>query len=474
MINRQPYAAGRFYSDIPSRLKSNLGVLFEKAVPERFENVRAIISPHAGYVYSGEVAAAGFNQIDPDAEYDNIFIIASSHSQAYKGASIYSLGNYDTPLGEVTVNTSLAKKLIKENNIFSFNKEAHTHEHSLEVQLPFLQYHLKKPFKIIPIVIGTQNINDCEEIADVLKLYFNSKNLFVISTDFSHYPAYSEATRIDKKTADAIVSNSVDGLAETLKENKGEKVSGLATSLCGWSSVYTLLYITQNNSSFQYHDLLYMNSGDQDFGDKSGVVGYYSIIVTAESDTDEPDDFQLSKKDKADLMNIARKTLDSYIGSGKIPEFKAGDYSPALNEKCGAFVTLNIDHQLRGCIGRFTPKEPLYLVVRDMAIASSTQDHRFPPVKKPELDDIEIEISVLTPLEKIESIDEIEMGKHGIYIKKAYSSGTFLPQVAESTGWSKEEFLGHCARDKARIGWNGWKDADIYIYEAIVFEEEDY
>jgi len=127
---------------------------------------------------------------------------------------------------------------------------------------------------------------------------------------------------------------------------------------------------------------------------------------------------------------------------------------------------------LRGCIGRFNPELPLFKVVQNMAVAAGTQDYRFPKVQPDELADIEFEISVLSPMKKIESIDEIELGRHGIYIKKGSSSGTFLPQVARHTGWTLEEFLGHCARDKARIGWEGWKDAEIFIYEAFVFSEK--
>jgi AmmeMemoRadiSam system protein A len=144
-----------------------------------------------------------------------------------------------------------------------------------------------------------------------------------------------------------------------------------------------------------------------------------------------------------------------------------------MKVKSGAFVTLKEKGDLRGCIGRFISDEPLYKVVQEMAIASSTEDTRFPRVESKEIDELEIEISVLSPMKKIHSIDEIELGKHGIYIKKGYYSGTFLPQVATETGWTKEEFLGHCARDKAGIGWDGWKDAEIYTYEADVFSEKE-
>jgi len=144
-----------------------------------------------------------------------------------------------------------------------------------------------------------------------------------------------------------------------------------------------------------------------------------------------------------------------------------------VKTNCGAFVTLKKHSDLRGCIGRFDASEPLYKVVRDMAIASSTQDYRFPPVVYNEIPELEFEISVLTPMRRVYSADEIELGRHGIYIRKGQNSGTFLPQVATETGWTKEEFLGHCAQDKAGIGWNGWKDAELYVYEAIVFGEKE-
>jgi AmmeMemoRadiSam system protein A len=144
----------------------------------------------------------------------------------------------------------------------------------------------------------------------------------------------------------------------------------------------------------------------------------------------------------------------------------------ALRMPCGAFVTINKHGTLRGCIGRFDASEPLYKVVQEMVIASATRDYRFRPVEEGEVKDLEIEISVLTPMRKISSIDEFQLGKQGIYIRKGSRSGTFLPQVAQETGWTREEFLGHCAQDKAGIGWNGWKDAEWYVYEALVFGEK--
>ncbi|MFC2115701.1 AmmeMemoRadiSam system protein A [Bacteroidota bacterium] len=182
----------------------------------------------------------------------------------------------------------------------------------------------------------------------------------------------------------------------------------------------------------------------------------------------------LSEENKKTLLEIARKTIETFIETGKTLPLNNADYSPSLQAHNGAFVSLHKKGQLRGCIGRFMPEKPLYEVVRNMSIAASTRDHRFKPVKAGELDEIELEISVLTPPQRIYDPSEIQLGKHGIYIKKNSNSGTLLPQVVIETGWNLEEFLGHCSRDKAHIGWDGWRDAELYTYEALVFKEKDF
>lgn len=140
-----------------------------------------------------------------------------------------------------------------------------------------------------------------------------------------------------------------------------------------------------------------------------------------------------------------------------------------LTMKCGAFVSLHKNGQLRGCIGHFGEDVPLHEIVAEMARAAAFEDPRFIPLRREELDEIDIEISVLTPMRRIQSLDEFQLHRHGIYIRKGYRSGTFLPQVADEVNWTKEEFVGHCSRDKAGLGWDGWRDAELYVYEAIVF-----
>jgi AmmeMemoRadiSam system protein B/AmmeMemoRadiSam system protein A len=470
--DRQPAVAGQFYPDRPDELKRTLNELFSRAVAHKnLPNVVAIIVPHAGYIYSGEVAASGFNQIDPNKRYENVFVLGPSHHVWFEGAAVYCSGNFITPLGTVEVNRELGVELTKKNKMFTQRMDAHASEHSVEVEIPFLQHQLKEHLRIVPIVLGANRPETCRKIGETLRPFLNEKNLFVISTDFSHYPKYSDALTVDKATADAIVSNSPDNLMRTIKRYEQSGMPNLATCLCGVSGVMTLLYMTSPSADFSYHSIQYKNSGDVPGGDKEHVVGYYAIAVTKQPKLGKSS-FELGQKEKKALLLVARRTVEHYIRTRSIPEVDPSLLSDALKTPCGAFVTLNKGGMLRGCIGRFDASEPLYRVVQEMAVASATQDYRFRPVEEGEINDLKIEISVLTPMRKISSIDEFQLGKHGIYIRKGFRSGTFLPQVAQETGWTKEEFLGHCAQDKAGIGWKGWKDAELYVYEALVFGEK--
>lgn len=472
-IDRQPAVAGQFYPGNAAELRATLKDLFAKAVPPKgIEHVQAVIVPHAGYVFSGGVAASAFNQIGQDHHFDNIFVLGPSHHVGFEGASIYTDGNFITPLGVVQVNSKLGKQLIEKNKILVSRNDAHQLEHSVEVQLPFLQSRLGKDVRIVPMVLGASSASTCKKIAEALRPYFNDNNLFVISTDFSHYPAYEDAKRADKATGEAIVSRSPGNLISVMEDNARKQIPNLATSLCGWPCVLTFLYMIEDNPKVAIQIVDYKNSGDAAVGEKERVVGYYAMVVTAQSEQ-KNESFILSDKDKRDLLILARKTVEQKVQQQEITTPDPSGLSKTLRTNCGAFVTLRKKGDLRGCIGRFDASEPLYKVVQQMAIASSTEDYRFSPVEAREVNQLEIEISVLTPMRRIKSIDEFELGKQGIYMKKGMRAGTFLPQVATETGWTKEEFFGHCAQDKAGIGWNGWKDAELFVYEALVFDEKE-
>lgn len=272
---RNPVVAGSFYPANSEELKSDVLNYFENAIP-RIKDATVVISPHAGYMFSGQVAANAINQLNPNKKYENIFVIGASHHVHLKGASIFGLGNYRIPGATIKVNKELAKDLITKNIFFEYCRNAHNQEHSLEVQLPFLHFHLKKEFQIIPIVIGTSNIDVIKQIADALKPYFNEKNAFVISSDFSHYPRYEDANNIDKTTASAFIENKPEKFVKTINQNSTKKIENLATSACGWTAMLSLLYLTENEN-FEYKIIDYKNSGDAKFGSKDRVVGYYAI-----------------------------------------------------------------------------------------------------------------------------------------------------------------------------------------------------
>ncbi|MEN8121533.1 MAG: AmmeMemoRadiSam system protein B [Bacteroidota bacterium] len=471
LINRKAVVAGKFYPQDKNELKNQLVEHFAKAKPPKTNNVLAIISPHAGYVFSGEVAASAFNQLDIKKKYKRIFLIGPSHYVSFNGASIYNTGNYESPLGEVKVDLKLANELIKKNKLISYHPEAHEQEHCLETQIPFLQYKLNYDFKIIPVIIGTQSEKTISQIASILKPYFNSENLFVISSDFSHFPNYNDANIVDKLSCNAILKNSPDKLIKQVKINAEKHTPNLATSMCGYSAILTLLYITKDNKDLSYHAIQYKNSGDSKYGGKDRVVGYYAFSVT-EKATKTSFGFKFKKSDKETLLKIARNSIVSHLNKTSTQLIDTNNLSNVLKTSCGAFVTLNKEHKLRGCIGNFSPDLPLYKVVQNMAIAAATQDPRFNAVSSDEINNLKIEISVLTPMKKINSIDDVEVGKHGIYIKKGYRKGTLLPQVATNNKWTNKEFVNYCAKYKAGIPLTELKYAELYVYEAIVFEEE--
>ncbi len=470
--NRLPSVAGSFYPAGPDELEQMLKTFFARApVSQADENVLAIISPHAGYVFSGEVAAAAFKHVDPEKTYKTVFIIGSSHRNSFPGASVYSIGNYITPLGVVQTDLETAKKIAGEDKIMTYDPSYQNNEHSIEVQIPFLQYWLKKDFKIVPILLGTQDERICNKIATILKPWFTDENLFVISTDFSHYPTYNEAVKTDKQVADAIITNNPDIFLTTVENCTEKKVANLATGCCSWPSVITLMYVTDEMPGISYKEILYKNSGDSEYGGKDRVVGYFALSVSQQ----KQNTLILNAAEKEELLKIARKTIYAFLKDGSIPDENLKTMPQALRNPAGAFVTLKKSGNLRGCIGHFDADYPLYKIVQKMAVASATQDYRFDRVSTNEMNQIAIEISVLTPMQKVSDVNKIRLGTDGIYIKKGSRSGTFLPQVATDTGWNLKEFLGHCSRDKAGIGWDGWKDTDteIFVYQALIFRETE-
>ena len=467
---KNPNVSGQFYDSSPTRLSAVIDkFFFEADVTPYDRHIDVVISPHAGYIYSAGVAAYGFKAASRN-KYKTIIILAPSHFHGFSGISVGLYDGFKTPLGVAQVDLAFARKLESSSEKIYFEPKAFEREHSLEVQLPFIQKTFSD-FKIVPVVFGQIDAGILKNFAQSLVSLIKERTdvLIVASTDMSHFHDDEFARNMDRHTIEAIKNFDIDGLVQG--------VSAGTMELCGSMPVIASMIYAKLRGSQNVDVLKYANSGDVS-GDKSQVVGYMSAVILGQTPFDISPHKRclsqtLTKKQKKRLLNIARMTIEEHVKTGKKLEFKETD--PRLKETEGAFVTIHKKGQLRGCIGNIIGRGPLYQTIRNMAISASSQDTRFSPVTVDELKDIDIEISVLTIPRVTKNIDEIKMGVHGVIVSKGiFNQGVFLPQVATDTGWSKEQFLSVLCAQKAHLPPDAWKDPEtkIEIFEAIVFGEK--
>jgi len=461
---KQPNVAGAFYPDNPGELSQMLDTFLNLAQPEPVQgNIFALILPHAGYGYSGSIATWGYKLIQGKS-YKTVVVIGPSHYYGFKGVSVYPDGVFLTPLGDLIVDSEFTQQLLNKDDEIFFEPLAFAKEHSVEVQLPFLQKTLSN-FKIVPIVMGDCSLSTCQKLANLLKQAIGQRQdvLVVASTDMYHGYDYQEAQIIDNLTLSYLKNMDAGGLYNGLREGK--------LQLCGGFPAVSTLILAKDLGHNKLKVLNQTNSALVTGKKMKGTwtVGYASCVIDKEGEV-----AMLNKNQRKRLLEIARKSIETYLATGKKLELTETD--PLLLKKMGAFVTLHKNSQLRGCIGNLISEGPLSLTVRDMAVESAVGDPRFPPVASEELKDIEIEISALSPLERIDNPDKIQLGLHGVLIRRGFSSGVFLPQVATETGWSKEEFLANLCAHKAGLSPDAWKDksTEIYIFTAEVFSETSY
>ncbi|MFA4911892.1 MAG: AmmeMemoRadiSam system protein B [Desulfobacteria bacterium] len=467
---REPAVAGSFYPNDPVVLKKQIRGFLDNVPEEKIEGkIIALISPHAGYMYSGQVAAFGYKLLE-GSDFNRVIVIAPSHRAHFHGASVYNKIGYKTPLGIVPVDRDLCNRIIAQDKMISYYPQAHTQEHSLEVHVPFLQIVLKE-FRLVPIVMGSQDFDTCRILSEaILKAIRDERVLIVASSDLSHFHRYDKAVSLDKTVLDHIDKLDAGGLEQDLKDGRCEA--------CGGGPIVTAMLISEKLGANKAKVLNYANSGDIT-GDKSGVVGYAAAVLyknQGETKNKEIEragvDLGLNKEEKKTLLSIAKTAIECRVKNQNLPKFDIR--SDTLREKRGAFVTLHKHGSLRGCIGNIHGNKPLYITIEEMAIASAFNDPRFKPVTEGEIKDLDIEISVLTPLRKIDNVEDIQVGKHGIYIEKGYYSGLLLPQVATEYRWDSTTFLEQTC-NKAGLPKSAWKDKDtrIYIFSADIFSEEE-
>jgi AmmeMemoRadiSam system protein B/AmmeMemoRadiSam system protein A len=455
---REPAVAGSFYPGSEKALRDAVSSMLEEAKPAALGGrVVGLIAPHAGYMYSGQVAAYAYNTVR-GKHFDAVIVVAPSHRMYFEGSSIYREGPYLTPLGLVPIAADIADAIAKADPSVVSRPEAHTGEHSLEVQLPFLQVAVPD-LKIVPIIMGDQSLDNCKRLAGAMASAAKGKNvLLVASTDLSHFHDYDQAMRLDNSVIALVGSYDPEGLARALAAGSCEA--------CGGGPVIAVMLAARQLGATRAVILNHANSGDVT-GDRSSVVGYMAAALVGEGAVGV--DLGLNEQEKADLLRIARQSITAKLSGKPVPEFKIT--SERLKKQMGAFVTLTEDGELRGCIGHIIGTQPLHRTISDMAIAAATEDPRFSPVEAGELNAIAIEISVLTPLRRITDPEEIMVGRDGIYIEKGLHRGLLLPQVATEYGWDTYEFLDNTCL-KAGLPRGSWREgANIQIFSAQVFNE---
>jgi hypothetical protein len=491
---RPPAVAGAFYPASPSELAKTLADFFHKAAkPQLVSRPIALIAPHAGYLYSGQIAAGAYKLLEGQ-EYKTVIIISPSHTAYFRGVSAFDCRAYSTPLGEVPINHEITHMLAASCDLIELSDQGHSKssgrsEHALEVQLPFLQLTLGK-FELVALVMGDQEMPTCarlgEALADIIAK--NENVLIVASSDLSHFHVAADAQSLDSVARADIEAFDFHALADDLAAGE--------TEACGGGPMIAAMIAADRLGADSVEITGFGDSGDAS-GDKTSVVGYLSAVIyqsgtiktnapekiyelDEQSESEERNNsidditdrsFGLDESDKGRLLLLARKSIETYL-SGLELEFEGTEESLALNKQLGAFVTLHKHGELRGCIGTFHPDGPLYRVVAQMARQAAFSDYRFGPVTNRELDDLDIEISVLTPMIRLYDPRKVKVGRDGLYISRGKCAGVLLPQVPVEQGWDRDEFLDHTCL-KAGLAAGAWKEknTELYVFRAEIFGE---
>ena len=478
--------AGSFYPADPSLLGQSIENDFESARQD--QNVQKvlpfikestgplmIISPHAGYAFSGKVAAAGYFLLR-GLSFDRVILIGPHHRHFLKTVSLWPKGAFETPLGPLFVDEQTSSSLLRQGNLFREAPKFHLGEHSLEVELPFLIQALhSRSFKIIPLLLNTLDLGTLKNVAQSLSQEIQKlqneghRVLILISTDLSHYHPQSRAQSLDQKTLARFLDNNVKAFHDNFVIEGGEA--------CGSSAFIVGLLLSQH-LNLQKRALLEYKTSAEVTHDQSSVVGYSSLIIFNEESKKNafPKQNQgaLTSFEKDQALKLVRKTLEDFFKGRKSPSTcllkKKG---LVFSEPKAVFVTLKKQGELRGCIGRILPEESFVDAIKHMTLEAAFKDSRFSPLSRYEMLDIKIEISVLSEMKPILSPAEIDLKRHGVMVINSNKRGVFLPKVARETNWSLEKYLQELCQQKAHLGPFCWGDprTKLFIFEALDFKE---
>jgi MEMO1 family protein len=461
---RPPAFAGAWYPADPNELGRTVEELLSTIKPIDGAPI-ALIVPHAGYSFSRPVAAAGFAQLR-NGDYDTAVIIAADHQEPISNPiAVWPDGAFETPLGPVPVDSGLAQALIAADPNIKADRAAHRGEHPIEIELPFLQQVCPR-CSIVPILMGRDDDATVQALAKALMETLPGRKAVVItSSDLSHYPTYSDAVAVDGATLSAIETGDPQTLRSAISKSMSVHISQLATCACGEAPILVAMEVARGLGADTTTILRYANSGDSPQGDKAQVVGYGAVMLWRYAPP------ELSPQQQESLLSLARSAIADRLRGDPGPTPSPPD--PALQRRSGAFVTLEQNGELRGCIGHMRGDQPLDQAVREMAVAAAFSDPRFPALTLEELDKTRVEISVLSPLRRITDTAQIQVGTHGLMIYQGREQGVFLPQVPVEEGWDRGQYLENLC-NKAGLMPGCWRQgAALYTFTAEVFGEGD-
>jgi MEMO1 family protein len=469
---------GPWYPADPARLSQMLdGFLKQAPIPGKKGTIRGIIAPHAGYEYSGLCAASAYRYLSPAQPIRRVFLLGASHHYGFYGACVSGYTAYSTPLGLVPVDTAICRALASKK-FFHSDREPMRFEHSLENQLPFLQKTLgNSEYKIIPIIFSALEKKDFAAMAETIAAFIDDQTLVVASSDLTHYGenfSYTPFKGDIKKQLTLLDTGFIETIQKLDFENFYRYHEKTGITACGFVPIGIMIRLfAKQNISCALTD--YYKSGDLN-NDYSLSVSYAALVFST-ADKSRSDPIGLSLAEQKLLLGLARSTVKSYLENSQIPQQKENQFSayPKLGENFGVFVTLRKKGELRGCIGSIIGREPLFRGVMANAVNAAVDDPRFPPLQPKELDSVEIEISVMTPLQPLADFHAIRLGTDGVVIRDGGAQAVFLPQVALETGWNLDQFLGSlCAKaGLERDAYYRSRTMQFHVFQAQVFSEKD-
>ena len=471
--------AGQWFPAGERALRDDIAARCKGIDVVRKKNVCAAVVPHAGYRFSGSVAAGVYLRIDPK-RYSRVVVMGPSHYVSMRNqVSAPDATHFSTPLGELRADTEFLARLRKLPFVTCV-PEAHAREHSDQIQLPLIQACLATNLPLVCVVCGHFDATNLVSAAAAFKELLDDKTLVVASSDFTHYGAnygYVPFTQDVQKNLETLDMGVFEMFAQKDLSGFLKYLDDTGATVCGRDPLAFLLAMLPEDAKVER--TAYETSGKMLHDDRNSV-SYVGALVCGSWDkaakrvmAAAPADEKLSEEDCTRLLALARETIEQALrtNAARASAAEPTELTAGMKAVRGGFVTLNKRGQLRGCIGEIVSRREIWKVVREQAVNAALRDPRFSPVQAGELSEIDIEISILTPPRPVSSWQEIVIGKHGMVLSKLGRSAVFLPQVAPEQGWGIEETLTHLSM-KAGLPQDAWRSgADYLVFEAQVIHE---